>query len=65
MKICDLCGHANFKFEVVDKKPICHCCGKPMSTTPQCKPTRNNDIRGTRQGETSRLYDDVTIKEQS
>ena len=55
MKICDLCGHANYSFIYRDKKPMCNNCGKPMSEIPQCKPTRKNSFGQPLQGETSKL----------
>lgn len=56
MKICDLCGHGNYSFIIRDKKPICNDCGKPMATTPQCKPTRKNQDGQPIQGETKKLH---------
>jgi len=61
VKICDLCGHANYSFIIRDKKPICNDCGKPMSITPQCKPTRKNQGGQPMQGETKKLHSDYDI----
>ena len=58
MKICDLCGHPNYKFEIENKKSMCGSCGKPMSDTPQCKPTRKNQNGQPVQGETKKLHSD-------
>ena len=64
MKICDRCGAPNYKIEIKNKKPVCNKCSQIMSEAAQCKPTRKNNYAGQPiQGETSKLYDEVTIKE--
>jgi len=64
MKICDNCGHPNFKIDVINKKPTCSECKKVFPESIQCKPTRKNDIGGhPRQGLTSKLKTDYTTNE--
>lgn len=58
VKICDLCGHANYTVIIINKKPTCKSCGRIMSEAPQCKPTRKNQCGQPLQGETKKLYSD-------
>lgn len=58
MKICDQCGELNFNIKIVDKKEICHHCNKSMSSSNQCKPTRNTEFGQPKEGMTSKLKTD-------
>jgi hypothetical protein len=66
MKICDNCGHLNTKFEVVNKKPICGECGKPIGGGAQCKPTRKTDGAGQpKDGKTNKLNPDYDFSNEN
>ncbi len=63
MKICDSCGHPNYKFTIFGGAPLCNECGCVMSSSPQCRPSRNNCLGQPVQGETNKLSDEVTMLE--